>query len=672
MPTSKRWTTDQQFKFLNGHIAGYLEEKAKKQESHSTKNLTQYIANVIKEFRVKWPEVEYLVANNRLPESALTTNKRAWPDADRDVLKSANADREKASVYLIQKTGRSAAGLQGARRQSTNPMLVSMLRPQKRNRMNKPTEMYGKMYPERVRALMAPKILQYAAEHPELDKDYLKKYDLELEPENDEEKGERSEASDDEDANDEKKKVIKAFNAWAFTTWMKTSTEAWKSESAETQALVLEAIAKERAELSAMLSVEKEALEREPEKRKAFIAGLVNMIELTCEEIYRLSGWSTVVMTGGPNPAAKQITVQTWVDVLIIFILVDLGLLISICYGETVETRESFMNFYAGHKTNVHEPFLNWLYHIYPDYSPDNDEAVILPLSAEDLLSFSHGDKSEGLLPANDLEIEDNSVGLLPVNDLHIEDPLPPPSSSVLPSPQDDFSDEHPDDYSNIDPILLNLSASVAQASATHDVERDPSIPSPSPPAGSGTATIVVCTTDTPTNPQERQDDYVFPSNLDYQAAVESPLLELEAEAEHASNLNAGDSAPEEQQQESAMARLEAENAVSEGESVGRLGGSDDRCRGQGRGARGGRGGRGRGRGRGGRGGRNEGSAKVMEATGLTLASSRERRGAQPARYADGSRMPTSGMGLHKGQDSKVRETKRKSAVGEGVEGRKR
>ncbi|KAG6822695.1 hypothetical protein H0H92_012918, partial [Tricholoma furcatifolium] len=296
--------------------------------------------------------------------------------------------------------------------------------------------MYGKMYPERVRALMAPKILQYAVDHPEMDKDYLKKYDIDLEPENDEDRAATDDASDDEQENDGRKKAIKAFNAWAFTTWIKTSSEAWKSESAETQGLVLEAIAKERAELSAMLSLEKEALEREPEKRKAFIAGLVNMIELTCEEIYRLSGWSTVVMTGGPNPAAKQITVQT------------------ICYGETVETRESFMNFYAGHKTKVHEPFLNWLYNIYPDYSPDNDQTLTLPL-ADDLLSFTLADNSEALLPANDLQIED---------------PAPPPSGSLPPTTREHVSNEQDsDDYSNIDPILLNLSASVVQASAPRD-----------------------------------------------------------------------------------------------------------------------------------------------------------------------------------------------------------
>ncbi|KAG6808803.1 hypothetical protein H0H92_002845 [Tricholoma furcatifolium] len=533
MPTSKRWTTEEQFKFLKGHIAGFLEEKAKKQETHSTKNLTQYVANVTKDFHIKWPEVEYLVANNRLPESALTTNKRSWPDADRDVLKNANADREKACTHRIQKMGRSAAGLQGARHQTNNVMLVSMLRPQKRNRMNKPNEMYGKMYPERVRALMAPKILQYAAEHPELDKEYLKKYDLNLDDENDEEKGETGGDSDNEEASDGKKKVIKAFNAWAFTTWIKTSTEAWKSESAETQALVLEAIAKERAELSAMLSMEKEALEREPEKRKAFIAGLVNMIELTCEEIYRLSGWSTVVMMGGPNPAAKQITVQT------------------ICYGETVESRQSFMNFHAEHKTNVHEPFLNWLYHVYLDHSPDNDEVVNFALSSDNLLSFLHADDSVTLLPMKDLQSEDTSVVLPPVNDLQIEDPVPPPSSSPPPHP------------SNIDPILLNLSASVALASTTRDDgELDPtvsdfSIPrAPPSPPGSGMATI--CTTDTPTNPQERQEDYVFSSNLVYQAAVESPLLELEAEAEDSnqmpSNFDAGDSVPGEEREESTMA----------------------------------------------------------------------------------------------------------------------
>ncbi|KAG6804969.1 hypothetical protein H0H92_001360, partial [Tricholoma furcatifolium] len=97
----------------------------------------------------------------------------------------------------------------------------------------------------------------------------------------------------------------------------------------------------------------------------------------------------------------------------------------------------------------------------------------------------------------------------------------------------------------------------------------DLSIPASSA-AASGTATIVVSTTDTPTDPQEHQDDYVFPSNLDYQPAVDSPLLELEAEAEHSShptpsNFEAGDSVPEEGEEESATARQDA-NIPEEGE----------------------------------------------------------------------------------------------------------
>ena len=42
------------------------------------------------------------------------------------------------------------------------------------------------------------------------------------------------------------------------------------------------------------------------------ISNLMGVLKDTCAEIYRLLGWSTIALTGGPNPALKnKILLQT-------------------------------------------------------------------------------------------------------------------------------------------------------------------------------------------------------------------------------------------------------------------------------------------------------------------------------------------------------------------------
>ena len=47
---------------------------------------------------------------------------------------------------------------------------------------------------------------------------------------------------------------------------------------------------------------------QKPEFDKIFsiITNLMSVLKDTCEEIYHLLGWSTIVLTGGPNPALKN------------------------------------------------------------------------------------------------------------------------------------------------------------------------------------------------------------------------------------------------------------------------------------------------------------------------------------------------------------------------------
>ena len=44
------------------------------------------------------------------------------------------------------------------------------------------------------------------------------------------------------------------------------------------------------------------------------ISNLMGILKDTCAEIYKLSGWSTIALTGGPNPALNnKIALQTLV-----------------------------------------------------------------------------------------------------------------------------------------------------------------------------------------------------------------------------------------------------------------------------------------------------------------------------------------------------------------------
>ena len=49
-------------------------------------------------------------------------------------------------------------------------------------------------------------------------------------------------------------------------------------------------------------------LPQKPEFDKIFsiITNLMRVLKDTCEEIYRLSGWSTIALTGGLNPTLKN------------------------------------------------------------------------------------------------------------------------------------------------------------------------------------------------------------------------------------------------------------------------------------------------------------------------------------------------------------------------------
>ncbi|KAG6809409.1 hypothetical protein H0H92_000381, partial [Tricholoma furcatifolium] len=316
-----RWTTPDQFKFLKERIPDYLEYKAKKQSSHSTKDLTRFVEKTIKEFRRKWPEVEAQVATKKLPESALTTDKNMWPQSDRDILEEANREREEQIFSWFRNNSKSAAGLQGSRRQGMKSLAI-IAQATKRSRVNKPSEKYGKM--------------RYLDVGEEEDANA----DLPVD-------GGACDDGQEEFQLEGKKEATKLFKAWAFTTRNKICAEAYADETLDVKQKVLDVIAKDREEMKMIAESEKEGLARDPAERA------------------------------------------------------------RVSFGETKETKESFVEFHENFRKDVHEPFVNWLCAINPklEYAPTtsdgaplvNPEEVPSATQSEVALSKPAGDKPDVL-----------------------------------------------------------------------------------------------------------------------------------------------------------------------------------------------------------------------------------------------------------------------------------
>lgn len=102
------------------------------------------------------------------------------------------------------------------------------------------------------------------------------------------------------------------------------------------------------------------------------ISAIENQVELlrqTCATINRLSGWSTVVLTGGPNPSLKneKVSIQTYVFVCSCFPSRILALAGRVSFG-TTSAGSTFPDSYPRWDLDLVQPFLAWLKNVYGTY----------------------------------------------------------------------------------------------------------------------------------------------------------------------------------------------------------------------------------------------------------------------------------------------------------------
>ncbi|KAG6913828.1 hypothetical protein DXG01_004061 [Tephrocybe rancida] len=262
-------------------MATYVELKADRVSHHSNRKMSEFLDRVTQEFRISWPELESLVSNNKLPESALTTEEAMWPPADVELLKKTREGRRDQIKWWFRNTSKNALSTHGNPHQSSI-VLASMVRPPKKRRIHKVVEKYQMMHREKMRDLMRPWLMKYQKKYGTASLEVLEaqvaeedweELDDNEEGEEDSEDATQAEEVDQSVGNAEQVKMkqiqtTKHFRSWMLKARKKVSQKAWQEESQEVKERVLKAIEEEKAEMLAMLDMEKEGLERDPEQRQ--------------------------------------------------------------------------------------------------------------------------------------------------------------------------------------------------------------------------------------------------------------------------------------------------------------------------------------------------------------------------------------------------------------------
>ncbi|KAG6915878.1 hypothetical protein DXG01_009455 [Tephrocybe rancida] len=325
----------------------------------------------------------------------------------------------------------------------TSPKIVlaSLVCPPKKRRIHKVVEKYQIMHCEKMRDLMRPWVVKYHKKYGTASLELLEVQVAEEdweEPENNKEGEEDSEDAIQEeemdlcvdDAKQAKMKQIKTtkyFKSWMLKARNKVAKRAWQEEPQEepqeVKERVLQAIEEEKAEMLAMLDMEKEGLECSPEQQQ------------------------------------------------------------FVSYSETVAMSESFYKWYSQYDENISKKFVNWLCQVYHEYLipfkvphsytrryhaadsvPDSSSTI----DNNDLLSLEDNPRSASLPPPP--AIPDTWKGPYH-DDLELFNNTDSDTRNLV-------AGTGSSDNANIDPALINTTEPVPVIQLVHT----PAIPSPSAP----------------------------------------------------------------------------------------------------------------------------------------------------------------------------------------------
>ncbi|KAG6835532.1 hypothetical protein H0H93_000485 [Arthromyces matolae] len=380
---AQSWTTAAQRVFLEGLMPNYLRLKAEKSSSQSIRDMSAFLKKVPEDFWVLWPEVDSLVAKDIIPPSCASKPKSTWTKDEIATHERALDSRREQIKSWFRTHARTAVGLNRVAKKGSTRALSSLIAPPGKKRLHKAVEMYSlKYYETKLRSLVEAEFVRRGIQGSSGDQAIEDvSYDLQNGLDD---LGEGSMAVSTEGG--------RTLRSLRFSASREIVQEAWNNESPEVRQSIFRALEVEKEEMLNTLDTSKEGLDRDPEQRKFVIGNLVSLLENVCEEVRRLTGWSTLVVTGGPNPSFDEIiTIQT------------------VSVGWTAQSDLGFPTVYTDYKRNITEPYLAFLSQVYPN-SSKTMQALDSPASREtDTLLAGESNKPDHVL-AGDNSIPDTSI----------------------------------------------------------------------------------------------------------------------------------------------------------------------------------------------------------------------------------------------------------------------
>ncbi|RDB20647.1 hypothetical protein Hypma_012247 [Hypsizygus marmoreus] len=444
----QRWTTPEQFEFLSSKFPVYMGNVA---------NHTQplFFPGLFEEWFSKWPEVDALIAAGKFPAEASELHDASFTmdSEQKKTLKTAIKERKKVSAFEYETSShkmnrhsqRIQSWMRNFKKKKTNDApaasLLTMLQTGKRRRCRQEEELYESVYKEKVNTLIKEE-LERNPEPPAKD-------DGDGSSSSDSDQGsDVSDSSDDESGKAQKNLRHRAGKgkkklSWKMRVRRRVRKQAWKDESEDVKREIKDMVEKEPERIAASAKEEKRGLERPGEQRQKMIASLPNILSQTCKDIHRLSGWSTLIITGGPMPVENgKLAIQ------------------SVTFGET-EAGNNFLTSYPDYDEAVAQPFLQWLKKVYPKH-------LRRGLAVEPDSSDVQGNALQSLISMDDVHAEpETQTESSPIRSDYQD--ITTPHSSFQDSSMFSDEDDHRSDPSNgrspspvsspyipIDPVLLN------------------------------------------------------------------------------------------------------------------------------------------------------------------------------------------------------------------------
>ncbi|KAG6819411.1 hypothetical protein H0H93_012108 [Arthromyces matolae] len=315
--------------------------------------MSAFLKKAAEDFWILWPELDALVTLKVLPVECAALPHDKWDADQRKIYEEGLETRRK-----------------GVRTTRAPVALTSLIAPPKRRRLHKAEEKYQTMYyAEKLRALV---VAEY------------EKRGIQNTSDETEDKG----GDDDDGEAGGNAGSQKSLRSLQMAAQREVVAKAWKAESQEVKEAVYAELEVEKAEFLKNMDMSKEGLDRDPEQRQFIIGNLVSMLENVCDEVRRLTGWSTMIITGGPNPAMENVISTQTVSV-----------------GWTAHSDIGFPDLYPDFKRNIRDPYRAFLAQVYPTcprpVDLPSDQAIDISLSnttpmEDDVVGMTSGTNESG------------------------------------------------------------------------------------------------------------------------------------------------------------------------------------------------------------------------------------------------------------------------------------